>query len=37
MRARLGILALLAVFAGAFVGIRYAGRDYPPGALALLR
>lgn len=37
MRARVGILLLLAVFAGAFVGIRYAAPAYPPGALALLR
>jgi drug/metabolite transporter (DMT)-like permease len=32
-----GLAALIAVFASAFVGIRYAGRAYPPGALALLR
>jgi drug/metabolite transporter (DMT)-like permease len=32
-----GLAALIAVFASAFVGIRFAGRAYPPGALALLR
>ena len=32
-----GIGLLLAVFASAFVGIRFAVRAYPPGALALLR
>jgi drug/metabolite transporter (DMT)-like permease len=35
--ALLGIAALIAVFASAFVGIRFAVRAYPPGALALLR
>lgn len=35
--AALGVAALLVVFASAFVGIRFAGRAYPPGALALLR
>jgi drug/metabolite transporter (DMT)-like permease len=35
--AALGLAALIAVFASAFVGIRFAGRAYPPGALALLR
>lgn len=37
MRARFGVLGLLTVFAGAFVAIRYAARDYPPGAMALMR
>ena len=32
-----GIALLVAIFASAFVGIRFAVRDYPPGALALLR
>ncbi|HET9331982.1 MAG TPA: DMT family transporter [Gemmatimonadota bacterium] len=35
--ALLGIAALIAIFASAFVGIRFAVREYPPGALALLR
>lgn len=35
--ALLGIAAMIAVFASAFVGIRFAVRAYPPGALALLR
>ncbi|HEY7472271.1 MAG TPA: DMT family transporter [Gemmatimonadota bacterium] len=35
--AAVGLAALLVVFASAFVGIRFAGRAYPPGALALLR
>jgi drug/metabolite transporter (DMT)-like permease len=37
VRERIGVLALLTVFAGAFVAIRFAGRFFPPGAMALMR
>lgn len=37
LAAIVGLAALVAVFASAFVGIRFAVRAYPPGALALLR